>query len=297
MRIRESCAAEIATAVVASSDSECLNYLPLVFNLSLPPAEPGAVSVFDLCAVTFTLSIQDRHYDCSMAVLDGDSRGGMFRNSMLLLAGFVLVVAALMFVPAGVGWRGGWLFFVVFWVFTILSAAHLWRVNPEIYAARSKVHAGTKSWDKVLMVLLLASLLAIFLIAAFDARYGWSSVSTPLVVVGYILFTLGFAITTWVYAVNKFAEPSVRIQSDRGQEVVDTGPYAIVRHPLYAASLVLFVGMALAMGSYWGLVPVSVGLLVIIVRVVLEDRLLQNELAGYKEYASRVRYRLAPRVW
>jgi protein-S-isoprenylcysteine O-methyltransferase Ste14 len=232
-----------------------------------------------------------------MAVLDDDSRRGMFRKSMLLLAGFVLVVAAVMFGPAGIGWRQGWLFFIVFWVYTILSAVYLWRVNPEIYVARSKVHAGTKSWDRVLMVLLLASLLAIFLVAALDARYGWSSVSTPLVVVGYILLTIGFAITTWVYAVNKFAEPSVRIQSDRGQEVVDTGPYAIVRHPLYAASVVLFVGMALAMGSYWAFVPVAVGLLVIIVRIVLEDRLLQNELAGYKEYAARVRYRLVPGVW
>jgi protein-S-isoprenylcysteine O-methyltransferase Ste14 len=232
-----------------------------------------------------------------MAVLDVDSRGGMFRKSMSLLAGFVLILAAVMFVPAGVGWRQGWLFFVVFWAFTISSAAYLWRVNREIYVARSKVHEGTKPWDKVLMVLLLASLLAIFLTAALDARYGWSAVSTPLVVVGYILFTLGFAMTTWVYAVNKFAEPSVRIQSDRGQEVVDTGPYAIVRHPLYAASIVLFAGMALAMGSYWASVPVAVGLLVIIVRIVLEDRLLQSELAGYKEYASRVRYRLVPGIW
>ncbi len=232
-----------------------------------------------------------------MAVLNDDLRGGMFRKSMSLLAGSVLVVAAVMFVPAGFGWRQGWLFFVVFWAFTISSAAYLWRVNPEIYVARSKVHEGTQSWDKVLMVLLLASLIAIFLIASLDARYGWSSVSTPLVVVGYILFTIGFAITTWVYAVNKFAEPSVRIQSDRGQEVVDMGPYAIVRHPLYAASIVLFAGMSLAMGSYWALVPVAGGLLVIIVRIILEDRLLQNELAGYKEYASRVRYRLVPGVW
>jgi protein-S-isoprenylcysteine O-methyltransferase Ste14 len=221
----------------------------------------------------------------------------MFRKSMLLLAGFVLVVAAIMFVPAGVGWREGWVFFVVFWAYTILSAAFLWRVNPEIYVARSKVHEGTKSSDKVLMALLLASLLAIFLVAALDARYAWSSASRPLVVVGYILFTIGFVITTWVYAVNKFAEPSVRIQSDRGQEVVDTGPYAVVRHPLYAASVVLFVGMALAMGSYWAFVPVAFGLLVIIVRIILEDRLLQNELGGYKEYASRVRYRLVPGIW
>jgi len=108
---------------------------------------------------------------------------------------------------------------------------------------------------------------------------------------------LGFVATTWVYAVNKFAEPSVRIQSERGQAVVDTGPYAIVRHPLYAASIVLFVGMALAMGSYWALIPAAFGFAVIVVRIVLEDRLLQIELTGYREYASRVRFRLIPGVW
>jgi protein-S-isoprenylcysteine O-methyltransferase Ste14 len=257
----------------------------------------GAASVYNRRGVALTLSIQGRRYHFRMAVQNDVSRGEMFCKSMLLLAGFVLIVAALMFGPAGIAWQQGWLFFVVFWAYTISSAVYLWRVNPEIYVARSNVHAGTKSWDKVLMVLLLASLLAIFLVAALDARYAWSAVSKPLVVAGYILFTIGFAITTWVYAVNRFAEPSVRIQSDRGQEVVDTGPYAIVRHPLYAASIVLFVGMSLAMGSYWALVPVAVGLLVIIVRIVLEDRLLQNELAGYKEYASRVQYRLVPGVW
>lgn len=232
-----------------------------------------------------------------MTTEDDAPRRRMLRKSMQLLAGTVLFLALLMFVPAGIGWRRGWLFLLVFCTYTFLSARYLWRVNPDIYVARSKVHEGTKSWDKVLMALLLASLFAIFLVAALDARYEWSSVSIPMVVVGYILFTLGFAGSIWVYAVNKFAEPSVRIQSDRGQKVVDTGPYANVRHPLYAASIVLFVGMSLAMGSYWALVPAAVGTLVIIVRVILEDQVLRNELHGYKDYASRVRYRLIPGIW
>ncbi len=100
-----------------------------------------------------------------------------------------------------------------------------------------------------------------------------------------------------MYAVNKFAEPSVRIQSDRGHRVVDTGPYAIVRHPLYLAGIFTVVGMALALGSYRALIPVAVGVVVILVRTGLEDRMLRNELEGYKDYASRVRYRLIPGVW
>jgi protein-S-isoprenylcysteine O-methyltransferase Ste14 len=148
-----------------------------------------------------------------------------------------------------------------------------------------------------LMPLLLASFVAIFLTAALDARFGWSHVSTPMIVVGYVLFTLGFAANIWVYAVNKFAEPSVRIQSDRGQKVIDTGPYAIIRHPLYAGCVVLIAGTALALGSYWALVPGVLGVLVMVVRIVLEDRTLQNELDGYKAYASRVRYRMVPGIW
>jgi protein-S-isoprenylcysteine O-methyltransferase Ste14 len=232
-----------------------------------------------------------------MAVENDNSRRRLLRNSLFLYVGTALFLAVIMFVPAGIGWGRGWLFFLVFWTFKLLAAAYLWCVNPDIFVARSKVHQGTKSWDKVLMTLLLTSFLAIFVIAALDARYAWSSVSTRFVVLGYVLFTLGFAASIWVYAVNKFAEPSVRIQSDRGHQVVETGPYSIVRRPLYAASIVLFVGMALAMGSCWAFIPVASGTLVIIVRIILEDRVLQNELQGYKEYAARVRYRLVPGIW
>lgn len=211
--------------------------------------------------------------------------------------GFFLALAALLFLPAGIGWWKGWLFFGVFLALMGLSAGYLWRKNPEIFAARSKVHAGTKSWDKVILVLILTSFFAVFAVAAFDARQGWSAAPEWSVVLGYILLTGGFALSTWVYAVNKFAEPSVRIQSDRGQTVVDTGPYAIVRHPLYLFSTFLMVGLALALGSYWALAPVAVGFVVIVVRTVLEDRMLQDELEGYKDYATRVRYRLIPGVW
>jgi protein-S-isoprenylcysteine O-methyltransferase Ste14 len=238
-----------------------------------------------------------RRYHCCMTVNDDNSRRRILRGSTFSLAGMVLFLAIIMFLTAGIGWRRGWLFLLVFSVFMVLSAAYLWRANPDIFVARSKIHQGTKSWDKVMLVLILASFFAIFVIAGLDARYGWSSVPPWLMVLGYVLFALGFAMSTWVYAVNKFAEPTVRIQFERGHKVIDTGPYAIVRHPLYAASFLLIAGMPLAMGSYWALVPVVVGILVIVVRIVLEDHVLQNELNGYKDYASRVRYRLIPGIW
>ena len=97
-------------------------------------------------------------------------------------------------------------------------------------------------------------------------------------------------------SVNKFAEITVRIQTERGHKVVDTGPYAIVRHPFYVASFWL-AGIPLSLGSYWALIPAAITVLVVVVRTALEDRTLQSELPGYKEYAARVRYRLIPGVW
>lgn len=113
----------------------------------------------------------------------------------------------------------------------------------------------------------------------------------------FVLMTLGMLGSVWVEAVNKFAEPSVRIQVERGHTVVDTGPYRLVCHPMYATAFLLFLGFALALGSLWALVPAAVASLVLIVRTALEDRMLKNELPEYTDYASRVRYRLIPGLW
>lgn len=222
----------------------------------------------------------------------------LFARTFRSLAVSVFIIAVAIFLPAGdIGWWRGWLFLLVFLVLTILSVFYLRVRNPEIFVARSKIHEGTKAWDKVILVLLLGSLVAIFPMAGFDSRYHWSDVPMGLTVLGYVLFSFGFAASTWVYSVNKFAEPGVRIQTDRGQKVIDTGPYAIVRHPLYLASLFLVAGIPLALGSLWAFIPVAIGTIAILVRTALEDRMLHEELQGYKEYASRVRYRLLPWLW
>jgi protein-S-isoprenylcysteine O-methyltransferase Ste14 len=112
------------------------------------------------------------------------------------------------------------------------------------------------------------------------------------------VLTLGaFAGVTWATSVNKFFEPSVRIQTDRGHRVIDIGPYGIIRHPGYAFGFAFFLGIPLALGSLWALIPAVMLCPLLVVRTVLEDRTLQNELPGYKQYAQRVRYRLVPGVW
>ncbi len=224
---------------------------------------------------------------------------GVLWRGILSLAVFLIVLGAALFLAAGdIRWAKGWLFLLVFLLLTVASSVYLWRANPDIFVARSRIHPGTKSWDKVLVAFLLLSFVAIFLVAAFDAgRFHWSSAPPGVLALGYVLLGVGFFLSIWVYKVNKFAEPTVRIQTERGHKVIDTGPYAIVRHPLYLGGLILFAGIPLALGSFWALIPVAFGTLVIIVRIVLEDRTLQEELEGYKEYAGRVRYRLIPGVW
>jgi protein-S-isoprenylcysteine O-methyltransferase Ste14 len=224
---------------------------------------------------------------------------GTLRRSIISLVVFFVIFAVLLFVPAGdLRWAGGWLFILLFFILCVLASVYLWHANPEVFVARSKLRKGIKPWDKVLMFFLFLSLLAIFPVAGLDdGRFHWSSVPTWLVALGYVLFSIGFVPGVWAEAVNKFVELGVRIQTERGHKVIDTGPYAIVRHPMYLSAFFVFFGAALALGSFWALIPATIANVVLIVRTAMEDRTLQDELDGYREYASRVRYRLIPGVW
>jgi len=210
---------------------------------------------------------------------------------------FLLFLGIIMFLPAGdIRWAKGWLMIVVFVVLTTPSMVYMWRVNPEIFAARRRIQPGTKGWDKVLLMVLFPMMLAIYPVAALDdGRFHWSRVPLWLVVVGYVLLTTSWCLFMWVESVNKFAEPGVRVHAE--QKVIDTGPYAIVRHPMYMGVPAFSVGTALALGSCWALVPAALLLPLLVARTAMEDRTLREELAGYKQYASRVRYRLLPGVW
>lgn len=180
----------------------------------------------------------------------------------------------------------------------VLGSLYLWRVNPDILAARINRHQGTERWDKILLGFFVVTWVAIMPVAALDdGRFEWSAVPWWVCALGYWLFLVGTGIVTSAQAVNKFFEPTVRIQGDRGQQVIDSGPYAVVRHPGYVGGVLFSLGIALALGSLWALIPAGVSSLVLVLRTKWEDETLQAKLSGYKEYAQRVRYRLIPRVW
>ena len=224
----------------------------------------------------------------------------MSRSTAIAYAiGLPLSLLGLIFLPAGtIAWRPGWIFLAVLILGFGTSALVLARVNPMIYRARSRFQAGTKSWDKALLAVILPAMAAVLPVAALDAgRFHWSGVPAWAVLSGYVGVLAGIAVTGWAQAVNPFFEPGVRIQSERHQRVIDIGPYRFVRHPGYIAALFLFFGMALALGSFWALVPAALAAVLLVLRTSWEDQLLRAELPGYDDYSRRVRWRLVPGVW
>jgi protein-S-isoprenylcysteine O-methyltransferase Ste14 len=179
-----------------------------------------------------------------------------------------------------------------------IAALCLWRVNPEVVVARISFHKGTKLWDKILLTFLsLAIALSTIVAVRDDVHFHWLPVPWWVCGLGYVLLLFGFIGMTWAEAVNKFFERTVRIQTDREQTVIDTGPYDIVRHPGYSSGLLILVGIPLTLGSIWALIPASLSWLLLVLRTQWEDETLQAELPRYKEYAERVRYKLIPGVW
>ena len=209
--------------------------------------------------------------------------------------GLILVILVL----ASGDWRWPWL-----WVYLLLSVCLLAvnaRVLPrELMAERGTGHRqeNVASWDRVLSTLIGLTMLVVLAVCGLDERFGWSPpLSLAVHVLGAAGFVLGQLLFTWAMASNVFFSTMVRLQAERGHTVASGGPYRYVRHPGYVGYTVAALGNALVLGSLWGLVPAAVVGLGMIVRTALEDRTLQEQLEGYKEYAQRVRYRLVPGIW
>ena len=171
--------------------------------------------------------------------------------------------------------------------------------NAPLLEARSKFRRkDTKPFDKIFLAIYLPIVFIHPVVGGLDAvRYHWSSMSFASVYVGAILFTLAMILIAWVMVINPFAETSVRIQTDRGHTVVTTGPYRVVRHPMYLGAILMYASTSLVWGSVWALVLAAVMAALMTWRTSREDQTLRQELAGYDEYTSRTRYRLLPGLW
>jgi protein-S-isoprenylcysteine O-methyltransferase Ste14 len=204
----------------------------------------------------------------------------------------------MLFLPAGTFhyWQA-WVFLAVFAFYTWIPSVYLVRKNPA--ALERRMHAGplaeTRTLQQIVSTVVFICFPAMLVVSALDHRFGWSSVPTTVTVVGDILVAVGLGVAMLVVAQNGYAAANITIES--GQTLVSTGLYGLVRHPMYSGSVIMMVGVPLALDSYWGLVFVLPALVALALRIRDEEEFLQQQLSGYSDYEQQVRYRLVPYVW
>jgi protein-S-isoprenylcysteine O-methyltransferase Ste14 len=210
----------------------------------------------------------------------------------------LIAFGLLLFVPAGTlhYWQA-WVFLAVFAVSTWVPSVYLMRTNPAALDRRLRAGpmAEARTLQRIVITALFICFPAMFVLSALDHRFGWSTVPTPVCLLGDLLVAIGLGMAMLVIIQNGYAAANVTVES--GQTLVSTGLYGLVRHPMYTGNVIMMVGTPLALGSYWGLVFLPVGLILLVLRIRDEERLLTEELSGYREYTQRVRYRLAPYLW
>ena len=229
------------------------------------------------------------------------NRKALLGKALLEVLAEFAVFAALLFVCAGtLRWPAGWAFMALFFGFALAVVLWLAREEPELLQERmsSPMQKGQPLWDKVFVVAVMVLFVAWLIVMPLDAvRFGYSEVPGWLQILGALGVVLSFYIMFLTFRENAYLALVVKVQEERGQSVVSTGPYRYVRHPMYASMFLFFPGSALLLGSWWGLMLCTVLLGLLVWRIPLEERMLENGLAGYDEYARKVRYRLIPRVW
>ena len=211
----------------------------------------------------------------------------------------VVLLAAMIFTPAGrFDYTPGWICLAAMVIGFSAVTAYVAKRTPSLIRRRMKAGAGTPVWDRVLVTVLQFLFVAILVVGGLDAgRYQWTSLPLWLQVAGLILMIAGMIRLAWAMGQNPHFEATVRIQTDQNHRVIESGPYRIVRHPGYAAAIVLFIGMAFVLNSAFALLPAILSATNLIGRTWAEDRFLQKNLNGYREFAQRTRYRLLPSIW
>lgn len=225
------------------------------------------------------------------------------RQWIRLILTYLLIPLVLLVCGWDLGWWQAWVFSLLIVLAGVGSRVWAERRHPGLLAERERAAsdqtADVKPWDRLLAPLMAVSIsFPLVIVAGLDHRFGWSpAFSGWLNTIGFILIAVGYAFATWALAENRFFSSLVRIQTDRGHAVCDSGPYRIVRHPGYAGNILPLPGIVLALGSWWTLIPAAIALTIALIRTALEDRTLQEELPGYRDYARRVRYRLIPGIY
>ena len=213
-----------------------------------------------------------------------------------------LLIPLILFICGGnLSWWQAWLYSMLILATGIGGRIWAEQRHPGLTAERQDKQSfqNAKAWDKVLAPLMAVSLVfPMVIVAGLDHRYNWSpEFPLWLSVFGFILISFGYAFAEWALVENRFFYSVVCIQTEQGHVVCDSGPYKFVRHPGYAGNIPALLGIVLALGSVWTLIPSALALSVMVIRTELEDQTLQEKLPGYQDYAQRVRYRLIPGIY
>jgi protein-S-isoprenylcysteine O-methyltransferase Ste14 len=231
----------------------------------------------------------------------GDQQETITPRVILQLLFFIVFIP---FLPLLISWQWDWWEAWIYAILSILSFA-ISRVlaarrHPDIIAERARYmqHENAKPWDKQLAPLLGLGGILTMVVAGLDKLFGWSpAYSLPLKTLSLLIILTGYALSSYALIENRFFSGMVRLQTDRGHQVVSSGPYQWVRHPGYAGVLLVYLATPVFLDTSWAFLPTGFTMILFVIRTALEDRFLQDELEGYRDYARRVRYRLLPGIW
>lgn len=211
----------------------------------------------------------------------------------------ILIAALALFGSAGrLDWWAGWAMIVLLLLWSAATAVVILRSNPDLLAERLGPRKGARRWDTAILSVVGLATLARLVLAGLDQRFGWDGdFALGWQLAALALCFLGYVLVVWATASNAYFSQVVRLQPERGHSVASQGPYRFVRHPAYIGTIVVELAAPVLLDSIFALIPGVLNALLFVVRTALEDRMLQQELEGYAEYASQVRWRLLPGLW
>ena len=223
------------------------------------------------------------------------SQSELIRMVFVRFLGAILVLSAVFFLPAGTfAYWEAWVYLAILFIPMLFVVIYLLKNDRELLARRMKMREREAEQKLIIKLSYIPFLLA-FLLPGFDKRFGWSNVPVGVVVLADILVLLGYGIVFLVFRENRYASRIIEVEQE--QTVISSGPYAIVRHPMYLGSLLLYILSPLALGSYWAMIPAILIIPIIVARIRNEESVLARDLNGYQEYMQKTGYRLIPGIW
>ncbi len=207
----------------------------------------------------------------------------------------LLILGAMFFLPAGTfNYWEAWVYLLVICVPLVFTARYLYKHDPELLERRMRTRETQKT-QKWVIALSLFFFVPAFILPGFDKRFGWSNVHPAVVILADAMVLLGYLIVSLVFRANTYASRVIEVE--KGQKVISTGPYAVVRHPMYSGVTIYYMFSPLALGSYWAMIPALFMIPLLVARIKGEEKELMTNLPGYKEYVTKTKYRLVPGIW